>query len=386
MRKVLKQVQISLLFFSLAFAFGCSDDAKIPTENLERLSLVGRLERGSTVRVSIWNGSDSIPIDGLPISITPQEAARKENDGSLSLLATGLITLRAELSNGRLISQNFQVARPPSIVYDLDVDGKRAVYHSSLDGGDFRIISSTTGTNLDPTAAGDVVVYTSFRSGKAYLYATSLAEVFASSPDAVISERRITTYTSANETQPAISPDGLLLAFVRDSGGVGRIWVVTIYGTQLTRITNTNTPSPESSPAWHKNKQILFTSTESGNADFSVASATMPRFITPLTTANTKNAEVEGSWNAEGTKVAFISTRSGKPQLYVLNTETEQVALIALAGNNVAQPAWLPDGRIVFATYDSGEWKLAWIDPDTSDGPKQIPIKGKNPQNPAAVQ
>ncbi len=375
MLNTIERTYAYVLICALAVIGGCNSES--PTALSERLTFVGRLERGAAVHVVVYRGSDTISGTSLSLSATPVDAVTIGGDGTVTLLRAGSLTVRAKLQDGKTVTSTVNVSVPPSIVFDLSVDGHRAIYRAALDGEDLARLSSVIGTNMHPTVAGELVVFTSFRSGQADLYSVLLTDS---------TERQITAL-AGNETEPALSPDGRRLAFIRDNSGAGRVWISSSDGSGPVRLTSITDPSPEAAPAWSNDGRLLFTSTEFGSADLGLASASVPPVVTFLDSANTRSAEVEGAWNASGTRVAFVSTRSGNPQLYVLEVASGIVKLIAGAGSNVAQPIWLTDGRIVFAAFKAGVRSLAWVDPqEEADVVHTIPLPNGNPQNPAAVR
>jgi len=360
----------------LAVMGGCDSVAPM-TASATRLTVVGRLERGATVQVVVRSGADSVVGSQLTLSVIPASEATVGSDGMLTLLQAGPVTIQARLPNDSVVSGTFTVAVPPSVLFDLSVSGNRDIYEAAIDGGDLTRLTTAGGDDVHPTVAAGKVVFTSYRNGQADLYTFSLSDT---------TERRLTTAPD-NETDPALSPDGQHLAFVRDTGGVGRVWIAAGDATGAVRLTTETAPSPEAAPAWSTDGRVVFTSTAAGSADLDVVvAANAPTAASPLVAANTAAAEVEGAWSPDAKQIAFVSTRTGPSELYVLDISTGQVTLIPGAGTNVAQPTWLPDGRIVFVDLLVSGGQLAWIDPQAPTVAHTIPLPAGDPQHPAAVR
>jgi hypothetical protein len=354
---------------------GCGSDTA--TAVTARLTIVGRAERGGTALVVVRAGTDSLSGSQLGLTVTPSDGADVTPEGTLTFRLAGPLSVTARLPNGTAVLGTINVVVPPTIVFDMSVNGNRDIYSAALDGGDLTRLTTAGGDDVYPSVAADTVVFTSYRNGEADLYALPLA----GGP-----ERRLTA-TPENETAPALSPDGRHLAYVSDAGGVGHVWVAVSDATGAQRLTTDASPSPEAAPNWSPDGRLVFTSTGAGSADLSVASAaSLPTVPTLLTAANSSSAEVDAAWSPDGKRIAFISDRTGVARLYILDLVTNQIVSVTGAGDNVAQPAWLPDGRIVFATFLSGTWQLHWVDPAAIATIHDISLPAGDPQHPAPVR
>jgi len=119
----------------------------------------------------------------------------------------------------------------------------------------------------------------------------------------------------------------------------------------------TNTPAVESAPAWSPNcAKIAFTSTESGTPQIWV----MPAAGGPATRITSGlRPSSQPTWSADGTKLAFTSTRSGKAQIYVVAASGGVAKRITHDTAADTQPAWSPVGsRIVFTSTAGGRAQL----------------------------
>jgi Tol biopolymer transport system component len=144
---------------------------------------------------------------------------------------------------------------------------------------------------------------------------------------------------------------------------------------------------PEAAPSWGTDGQIVFTATLSGNADLAHADvAAAPSTPALISAANSSAAEVEAAWSPDGSQITFISDRTGATRLYLFDLASNTTVEIPEAGDDVAQPAWLPDARIVFATYRGGVWQLHWLDTREPADIHDIPLPAGNPQHPAVVR
>jgi Tol biopolymer transport system component len=71
------------------------------------------------------------------------------------------------------------------------------------------------------------------------------------------------------------------------------------------------------------------------------------------------------AWSLDGTKIAFVSSRSGTSQIYLMNADGSAPMQITFDYEN-SLPKWLPDGKhIAFLTTDAKGlwwWRVARID------------------------
>ncbi len=101
---------------------------------------------------------------------------------------------------------------------------------------------------------------------------------------------------------PAVSPDGLSVAFVREDRGNTDVWIVGIDGKDARRLTKS--PHSDSEPAWSPDGQhIVFSSRRSGQGDLYVmrADGTEP----PVRLTSRKGAEAQPDWSPDGELIAF---------------------------------------------------------------------------------
>ena len=268
-----------------------------------------------------------------------------------------LVTLSVALALGCTASEAPRVTAPPAIVFDWLRNGNRDIYRAALDGKAIVRLTSDPGDDQHPTERAGTVVFTSYRDGNGELYAV---------PSSGGAARRLTT-TTANETQPALSPDGRHIAYLSDESGVPKLWLCAADGTNPEPLTTGFgfAGSIEASPSWSPSgDRLVFVSTANGHAGLFILTlgAGAP---TPLL-ADSSTA-VEPSWSADGALVAFASTRAGGggTNIYTVNVASHQITQQTRGSTTDGQPAALPDGRIVYVSWVGGTPELRWLDPAT---------------------
>ena len=336
--------------------------------------VVGRLERGSVVVVQARSGTDLVPDTSVTWSAQPSDAVQFPAPGR-ALLARATPVVLTAAKAGATGSLGFEVAVPPTIVFDLLRDGNRDIYKAALDGGDLARLTTDPADDVRPTAAGATVVFVSYRDGRGALYAVPLA----GGPD-----HRLAVATG-EESDPALSPDGRRLAYVESDGGAPKLWLADADGGNAARATTGfGFPgSVEVSPTWAPaGDRVAFVATAYGNAGL-FQLLTGAGAISPLT--NDATPDVEPAWSADGGRIAFASERNGATNVYVLEVANGSVSRLSTGPGTDGEPAWLGDGRLVYVNWTDGVPRLCWLDPAAPDSVHAIDLGPGAPAHPKGV-
>jgi Tol biopolymer transport system component len=74
------------------------------------------------------------------------------------------------------------------------------------------------------------------------------------------------------------------------------------------------------------------------------------------------------AWSPDGKQVAFVSSRDGDADIYLMNADGSSVQPLTLNDANDRTPAWSSDGsRIAFATDRDGDWEVYVMNINGSD-------------------
>lgn len=148
----------------------------------------------------------------------------------------------------------------------------------------------------------------------------------------------------AMNVEPAISPDGKMIAFSSDRLGRPHIFVMGVDGSNPRRLTFAG--KYNSSPAWSPDgKTLAFAGDDKGHFDiFTInVDGTNLKRLTSATKPSGRSANNEGpSWSPDGRHIVFTSDRSGTYQLYIVSPDGSNERRITQDGFNWDKPKWSP--------------------------------------------
>ena len=216
------------------------------------------------------------------------------------------------------------------------------------------------------------IVYYSERDGAADLY------IMNADGSGVVA----LTEGGADERGPAFSPDGSRIAYHTDADGNFEIYVMNANGSEPRRLTNH--PGRDLAPAWSPDgTRIAFMSDRDARPEFDVYlmdpdGSNVERITTADTnwfpqfspdggrlalhirrdvhlldletgalerlTQDPRNG-MYPTWSPDGERIAFMSSRNGPTELFVMNADgTGQSRISTMARGSALDPRWSPDG------------------------------------------
>ena len=233
-------------------------------------------------------------------------------------------------------------------------------------------------TAADATVSGTNgrIIYSSVEDGD--------ADIYSIDPDG--SDKLQLTHNSVPDTQPAWSPDGQSIAFVRESHGVPAVWVMNADGSDGRHLVEGTNPawSPDGTMiAFAGSRQVLAPtqadSSEPWVQDLSVVVAATGDSW-QVTDAASDDAWApwvrwvsyrEPVWSPDGTGLAFIRHRGGPTptanafgwSLLIASVSDQAKTLVverAVPGPS-AHPDWAPDGQSIAAITAHSLFGTAFI-------------------------
>jgi TolB protein len=194
-----------------------------------------------------------------------------------------------------------------NIIFTSYRSGNPDLYIMNHDGTGRRKISGKSGLNVSPSwsPAGDVFALTLSINESPNIYLMDL--------NGQVKERL--TRSQGADTAPDFSPEGNQIVFTSDRAGSPHIYVMNLDGTGLRRLT---TVGHCDSAAWSPDGETIVYVKGGNGSKFDIYSIEVLTGIERRLTWGEGDNE-NPAWSPDGRFIIFISTRGGKPELYVMN-------------------------------------------------------------------
>jgi Tol biopolymer transport system component/serine/threonine protein kinase len=170
--------------------------------------------------------------------------------------------------------------------------------------------------------------------------------------------------TRAIDAYPAISPDGLKIAFVSMRSGATQVWVTNSDRNDVYQMTSFDGPEV-SQPSWSPDgRHLVFSSAPKGTGTLFVVD-TATRSQRQITTGTSDDGEPQ--WSRDGRWITFTSNRSDKHELWRMPSGGGRAHRICALGgvhHESADQRWvyiyLMDGGLWRIPFQGGEPKLVF--------------------------
>ena len=212
-------------------------------------------------------------------------------------------------------------------------DNARAIAHRFADD----IIARLSGLN---GIAETKIYFVSARTGT--------KEIWAMDYDG--QNQHIVTKLGSISLSPRISPDNTRLAF----SSIGKEgWTIRMYSLELGRAVSFPAGvagGSNLSPAWSGDgSKIAFSSSRSGDPEIWVADSTggSPHKLTSF-----RGPDVSPTWNPKtNSQIAWVSGRTGLPQIYIMDADGANIQRMTDGGYAIS-PSWSPSGQFLAFSWN----------------------------------
>lgn len=185
------------------------------------------------------------------------------------------------------------------------------------------------------------------------------------------------TANSADDTEPAVSPDGSLVAFASDRSGNWDIWVVEADGTNPRQVTS-NLAS-DRSPAWSPDgDRIAFESDRGGSVDTREIWVIQVDGTAPGPVTDDEASDRRPAWSPDGSLIAFESDRDGPRDIWLVAPDGSGLTNLTQNPALDGSPAWSPDGyKIAFDRWTSESFEDVYtVCANGANSPEQVTDAG----------
>ncbi len=259
--------------------------------------------------------------------------------------STHTVRLSATDRVGRTTSQTFTyIVRSRGIVYTNSATGSGDVYVLPADA-----VPSTAPTRLTATSFPEADPVWSPDSRRIAFAANRDGTWRTYLMDADGTDVTLLPTGTGDATEPAWSPEGGRIAFVSTRTGNADVWVVNLDGSGLRRLTTDS--KLDVAPTWSPQSanQIAWSNGPGGQLDIWKM---RPDGNAKTRLTSTEDLNTEAAWGVDGT-IAFARRAKGGARFEIWTMTATGGSMKRIIVSNVrndTQPAWLQDGKLVFAS------------------------------------
>jgi len=183
-----------------------------------------------------------------------------------------------------------------------------------------------------------------------------------------------------DDKSPAVSPDGVHLAFSSNRDGYWDLYVLDMGSGQVTRLTETS--GYEGKPVWSPDGQwIAFEAYQDGQFDLWITAVSAGQ--APIQLTNHAGHDLAPDWDPAGRKIAFASDREGQFDIFLADLGNPDQRFLNLTGTShldEGDPEFSPDGsRLAFHVASEGQGTVVVVELDEPSRPAVVLGPGTEP-------
>ena len=259
-----------------------------------------------------------------------------------------------------------------------------------------RLVESTTNPNFEELRLlysqssfsndGRLLAFTAYREGKDVLYLMDVASASV--------KRRIDLPSIDAIWSPVWSPDDRQIAFSGTHGGITDLYIMDTDGKNLRQLTNDQYGDLQ--PAWSPDgKKLAFATDRSPETNLAILKFSKWRIaVMDLQSGaievlpNQGGLNLNPTWSPDGRQIAFISDRTGIPNIFLFDfTDRQHYQLTNVLGGVSAITEYSPAiswaqtaDRLAYTNFEKGDYTV-W----TIDNPRALKKTAFNPNTPNLV-
>ncbi|HSN55762.1 MAG TPA: Tol-Pal system beta propeller repeat protein TolB [Candidatus Sulfomarinibacteraceae bacterium] len=250
------------------------------------------------------------------------------------------------------------------IAFISDRTGSSELWVMDWNGLNQKQLTKHEALALGPTWSpdGTHLVFTSYLRGTPALYLLTPQEGYL----------KLLHDAGGVNSSPSVSPDGRTVAFASSLDGNVDVYTIPLEGGRAERLTTAL--GIDTQPAWAPNgRQIAFTSTRSGSPQL---------YLMDADGSNVRRVSFGGqfhdepSWAPDGTRIACTTRDEGTFQIATIDAVTTVRTVISAPGNNES-PCFSPEGSMIAFESDRTGRPQIYIT-DSEGVPRQLTTQGSN--------
>lgn len=216
------------------------------------------------------------------------------------------------------------------IVWDADLDMIRIF---TPDGSERFLLPQFSGQSSWSPDGREVALVWTLSPG-----ATDTADIIRINLEGDLTPLTLTS-NPANDTEPAWSPDGEIIAFTSNRDGTNHIYLMNANGSGPRRLTSGTLP--ESEPDWSPDgERLAFVSGDNGGSQIFVVDSNGSN-LRQLTDGPGLNRNP--AWSLDGAMIVFWSDRTGNKEIYIVRIDGEDLIQITDSPADDSNPVWVQD-------------------------------------------
>lgn len=242
----------------------------------------------------------------------------------------------------------------------------KEVYIADYDGANQRRITINRALNITPVWSPDgrAIAYTSYRRGFPDIFISLIYQGTMETPTNGVGQNWL----------PVFSPDGTRVAFTSNRDGNPEVYIMNRDGSNVRRLTDN--PAIDTTPTWSPTgTQIAFTSDRTGSPQIFVLGVDG----TGLRRISFESYADRPTWSPPPyNEIAFAARTGPGYDIKILNIAGGETRQITFGDGSNESPAWSPNGRhLAFMSTRSGKSQIFTVDRDGRNV-RQVTREGNN--------